>query len=552
MAVKTLELEEAGEEVTRVTTVRRMAPRRVNMPTPARQTDKLVQPTKLTYHDATTAMQVEVALRALPGPLDPMRARDPRTLSVIATRFHMRDAPLREVTIAAAPLEAATRDMSSTSNTSRPLHSRASMVRIFATDAFAVGHAKREVARSLTDRGAVAISERGAWTLYLAPPDHDPVVTAFQLAHLARVRGALNAHPNFIRLVRRPTNAVATLPRLWNHAMIGVADTHRLRHGRGRRAIRVAILDEGVDDQHPALAAAVVASRDFIDGAHSAMPSGNDAHGTACAGVIASRDRSIPGIAPNVSLVAARIAKDDGAGNWVMDDFQTADAIEWCWKVARADVLSCSWRLGIPIDVVADALNDARARGRRGKGVIVVVAAGNDEGPIQFPGTLSGPLVVGASNGNDERKTRSSKDGEPHWGSSHGPTLSLLAPGIAIATTDISGARGHTSADFHDSFNGTSSATPHVAAAAAILVSIAPTLTETQVKRIVLRTARKLRKQVRWTPTEGHGRLDLHAAALQASTAAARKRKKNATLARAGKTRRRTAARKRSSSSKLT
>jgi len=262
--------------------------------------------------------------------------------------------------------------------------------------------------------------------------------------------------------------------------MIGVATTHQLRNGRGRRAIRVAVLDEGVDDQHPALAAAIVASRDFIDGAHSAMPSGNDAHGTACAGIIGSRDHATPGIAPNISLVAARIAKDDGAGHWVMDDFQTADAIEWCWQASRADVLSCSWMLGPPVDIIADAFDDARTRGRKGKGAIVVIAAGNDEGPIQFPGTLRGPLVVGASNGNDERKTRNTNDGEPHWGSSHGPTLGILAPGIGIATTDISGSRGYTGDDFHDSFNGTSSAAPHVAAAAAILLSIAPELTETR------------------------------------------------------------------------
>jgi hypothetical protein len=93
-----------------------------------------------------------------------------------------------------------------------------------------------------------------------------------------------------------------------------------------------------------------------------------------------------------------------------------------------------------------------------------------------------------------------------------------------------------------------------VAAAAAILLSIDPQLTESQVKRFIFRTARKLPMQTRWTSTEGHGRLDLGRAALLVSprptTKQPKKPKKQAGLARA-KTRGRKRARRRPSSSKL-
>ena len=72
---------------------------------------------------------------------------------------------------------------------------------------------------------------------------------------------------------------------------------------KGSAEIKIAVLDEGVDVTHPALSPALVAQKDFIGGnGNSAMPSGNDAHGTACAGIVVSRDTQRPGIAKGCSL----------------------------------------------------------------------------------------------------------------------------------------------------------------------------------------------------------------------------------------------------------
>ena len=75
-------------------------------------------------------------------------------------------------------------------------------------------------------------------------------------------------------------------------------------------------------------------------------------------------------------------------------------------------------------------------------------AAGNDNGPVNFPATIDEVLSVGASNQWDERKSPTSRDGENWWGSNFGKPLNLVAPGVRIATTDIHGPAGYCTSDF--------------------------------------------------------------------------------------------------------
>jgi subtilisin family serine protease len=90
---------------------------------------------------------------------------------------------------------------------------------------------------------------------------------------------------------------------------------------RGVADIRVAILGEGLESKHPALAGAVSAERDFIAGHKDARPDGDDAYDTSLAGLVASRSSTHPGPAPGASLIAARIAVSDATGAWVFDDY---------------------------------------------------------------------------------------------------------------------------------------------------------------------------------------------------------------------------------------
>jgi subtilisin family serine protease len=345
----------------------------------------------------------------------------------------------------------------------------------------------------------------------------DSVERAFGLVDLLLKREVGSATPNFIRRVRRIGPSAASSA--WSHAKIGVPAAWELT--KGIRDVKVAVLDEGVDTTHPALRAAVVAERDFIGGnGNSAMPSGDDAHGTACAGVVLSRDRRFPGIAPRCMLIAVRIAMDDGTGSWVFDDFATADAIDWSWRQGAA-VLSNSWGGGAPSDAISRALARARTQGRGGLGSVCAIAAGNDQMLIDFPGDLPGYVTVGASNPDDKRKTRTSSDGEDWWGSNFGATLHIMAPGVFIWTTDIVGPAGYEPGNFTKTFNGTSSATPAVAGAAALMLSINPALSATSVRNILAKTARKIEGQTDWTRELGWGRLDVAKAVAAAKTAGA-------------------------------
>lgn len=384
------------------------------------------------------------------------------------------------------------------------------------------GARKREVRWFCDQYGAEIIEERGEgkW-LCRMPGEGDPVKIAFEAAKALFERGNVEvAHPNFLRIVARPRSSSASSSVQWNLENTGNpgvwgADVHAQAAWtltEGSPDIRVAVLDEGVDTKHPDLRN-VVEERDFVDGNQHGRPDGDDAHGTACAGIIFSQSNSVWGLASHCGLVAARIAKTDDQGHWIFDDFETADAIDWCWRDAKADVLSNSWGGGPAVDVINRAFRRAMTRGRGGKGAVIVVAAGNEQGPISYPGTLDGVLTVGASNQWDERKTRNSRDGESWWGSNSGQELDLLAPGVRIWTTDIHGKRGYTNGNFTGEFNGTSAATPHVAAAAAMMLSLNPKLTESRIRGIINQTAEPA--CTAWDRRRGHGRLNIYAALRQ-------------------------------------
>jgi subtilisin family serine protease len=384
------------------------------------------------------------------------------------------------------------------------------------------GASKTEINKLKSEFGLTVADEGSNGKVLLQAPEggEEGMKTAAAAAKKAFERGNVDAaHPNFIRVMSQVQPSSAGGTALWNYNNDGnpgvagadVAAAAAWTLTRGKADIRVAVLDEGVDVDHPDLKAAVVAQKDFVDGKATAAPDGKDAHGTECAGVIVSRSSKYPGLAPACSLVAIRIAKGDGRNGWVFDDFKTADAIDWAWNDGQADVLSNSWGGGPAVDVITRAFDRARTNGRKKKGAVVVIATGNEDAPaVSFPAKLPNVLAVGATNPWDERKSKTTKDGENWWGSNYGPEIGMVAPGVRIATTDIHSSDG--ASDYNLRFNGTSSATPHVAAAAALILSVMPSLDEKRVREVLTTSADRLTKDGKWDKFTGWGRLNIFSA----------------------------------------
>jgi len=259
----------------------------------------------------------------------------------------------------------------------------------------------------------------------------------------------------------------------------------------GSLSVRVSIIDEGVDVFHEDLAAHIVAGHDSTNQASPAGVAGNcastDGHGTACAGLaagIGDNGIGIAGVAWAAEIQPVRL----GFGNHWTENSWIIDALTWA-SDNGGDILSNSWGGGSPTTAEQNTLQYALDTGRGGLGCILVFASGNDNLGVSFPAAYTQAIAVGASSPCDERKSPSSCDGETWWGSNFGTEQSVVAPGVLMATTDISGAGGYVTggatADYVGNFNGTSSATPVTAGALAVILAQDATLTAAEARTIL-------------------------------------------------------------------
>ena len=173
---------------------------------------------------------------------------------------------------------------------------------VLVTDTLAIEGAKKSEIHWLRDKYGLEVLREGLrGKLLLRAPvgGQEGRKLVFEAAKQAFERGQVAAaHPNFVRMLPKVRPSTSANEPLWNQDNTGkpglagadVAARAAWIITRGQAETRVAILDEGVDTLHPALQAAVVAEKDFVKGNAHARPDGNDAHGTACAGIVVSRD----------------------------------------------------------------------------------------------------------------------------------------------------------------------------------------------------------------------------------------------------------------------
>jgi subtilisin family serine protease len=265
----------------------------------------------------------------------------------------------------------------------------------------------------------------------------------------------------------------------------------------GSPNIVVAVIDTGIDLDHPELSGLLVQGRDLVDlgpnptpppGWHfegdfdNADPDPQDevGHGTHVAGTIACASNNnvgVAGVTWNCRLmpvrVLARIVRNsDGKVSGTGSGADIAAGIRWAVDHG-ARVLNLSLGGDIDTQVERDAIAYAIAQG-----AVVCAAMGNgfnDGNPTSFPAAYPDVIAVGAIDQSDHKAGFSQT----------GPHIDVVAPGVGIRSTVWN--------DGYDTKQGTSMATPHVAGVAALILSCNPQLTATQVGEIIRQTARPLR-----------------------------------------------------------
>ncbi len=254
----------------------------------------------------------------------------------------------------------------------------------------------------------------------------------------------------------------------------------------------VAVLDTGVNINHEDLKQVTIPGIDLADDKKST----NDVvgHGTHVAGIIAGQadnGTGISGIAPNSKIMPVKVLDDEGNG----DDANIVEGIKYATDHG-AQVINMS--LGGPgtSEVLQDAIDYATSRG-----VNVVVAAGNENGPIDTPGNCKGVITVGAIERNLKKADYSN----------YGNKLDVVAPGSDILSTymDGKGPSGYTY------FSGTSMATPFVSGVVALIKSVNPALSSQAVKEIIHRSATHLGTPG-FNPYYGYGLLNADKAVMLA------------------------------------
>lgn len=247
----------------------------------------------------------------------------------------------------------------------------------------------------------------------------------------------------------------------------------------GGRGVRVAILDTGIDLDHPDLRVAGHVS--FVEG----VADGDDdnGHGTMVAGIIAALDNDIGmvGVAPEVELYSVKVLDSSGEGvgtailsgiNWAIEnDMQVV-------VMSFGSLMTLPLAIGAALDRAAQA------------GIVLIAGAGNsgDSGVVFAPASHDAVIAVGAT---DRQGVRVSFSGT-------GPSLELMAPGADVLSTSRGGG-------VHIG-NGTSLAASHVAGVAALL--IAAGVTDSAELREILRETADDMGPPGWDVWHGYGLTD--------------------------------------------
>ena len=302
---------------------------------------------------------------------------------------------------------------------------------------------------------------------------------------------------------------------LWGLGSINICKAWNLSTGSG---VNVAVVDHGIDKSHNDLRQNIhPLSFNTVTGKIGSDFKSNKIHGTHVAGIISAvKDNylQVVGVAPDAKIMSVSnplVASENISA-------ELASGISWAWKNG-ADVINNSWGdqggsgyEKLHSKILEDAISEAIAQGRNGKGTIVLFASGNFSPKIDYPAYANPDILVIGSIQSNKRRSNSS---------GYGRELDVVAPGVGILSTIPNNSVS--------SEDGTSMACPHVAGVAALILSVNPDLTVKQVADIIEQTAQKVggynyqntytRPNGTWNNEMGYGLVDAYKALQKATIA---------------------------------
>lgn len=258
------------------------------------------------------------------------------------------------------------------------------------------------------------------------------------------------------------------------------------------RAVRIVLIDEGVQHAHKDLVASyrTAIDRDFAGRDMDAAPVGSrEWHGTAVAGIIGARaDNDIggAGVAPGADLAGFRVSFGTRSS--------TGEILSALTASRAFDVVNNSWEFtsffgdsfaGATFRAHGQAIQDAVRLGRGGLGSNIVFAAGNGGArgdDVNFHDFQNSPYVIAVA--------ATDQAGAIAPFSTPGAAILVAAPGVRIVTTDLVGSAGFDRGDY-TALSGTSAAAPVVSGVVALMLEANGGLGYRDVQQIVAYSANR-------------------------------------------------------------
>jgi subtilisin family serine protease len=230
--------------------------------------------------------------------------------------------------------------------------------------------------------------------------------------------------------------------------------------------VTVAVLDTGIDTDHPELTDSIVGCETFVEGTTTCED--DHGHGTHVSGIITANgvNADAKGVAPGAGIYMYKVC--DAHGSCYESDMMAAmdAAVNTDAKVMSISIGGGNFAgENCDGDPLADKVNWVVSHG-----IAVAVASGNNQYYVSSPACASGAIAVGAVD----------KTGLMASFSNFGPALDIVAPGVSIYSSIING---------YASWSGTSMSTPHVSGTVALMLDANPGLDVDQIKSALYDTA---------------------------------------------------------------